>query len=463
MNDTGKRQYVLRSCSVLLICILNCLSCECFQVAPFFRCTVRFSKPRKSVVLSAAQKDIVARRSASTPKRTEKKNSGKRSRNYRLKDSKNSKAASELPVKKPSRSKRWRSTSRREMLDHDILTAQEEQSLGMKLRRAIEVKEAMSQLVEQKHQERLERGLKEQVDIEEITTDLLLMGYEESSDNEEDLNGLSVYDMGTKTMLEFEKSSLAANSAYFSVDEQDLGLEDEDYIPSVASEDFFSDVDICLTEEDIVETLGIPGGRDELTRILIYGSLARDKLISCNIRLVVSIAKKWFHQSALVSGEGNDNRLTTLYAGSWTRPSLDEAIQEGILGLATAADRFEPQRKLKFGTYATYWITSFIRKCFQQASTGCLRVPPYYHVRKQQYQKIVTEHFRATGESTTIEAVAEEMGLTVKLLRLILKSTESLVSIDGPAVAGSLPGQGGKAGSDDVSENNLLLSNTLSW
>jgi len=225
---------------------------------------------------------------------------------------------------------------------------------------------------------------------------------------------------------------------------------------------FFSDVDICLTEEDIVETLGIPGGRDELTRILIYGSLARDKLISCNIRLVVSIAKKWFHQSALVSGEGNDNRLTTLYAGSWTRPSLDEAIQEGILGLATAADRFEPQRKLKFGTYATYWITSFIRKCFQQASTGCLRVPPYYHVRKQQYQKIVTEHFRATGESTTIEAVAEEMGLTVKLLRLILKSTESLVSIDGPAVAGSLPGQGGKAGSDDVSENNLLLSNTLS-
>jgi DNA-directed RNA polymerase sigma subunit (sigma70/sigma32) len=53
-------------------------------------------------------------------------------------------------------------------------------------------------------------------------------------------------------------------------------------------------LDVLLTEEDIIQKLGIPGGRDELTRTLIYGSLARDKMISSNIRLVVSIAKNGF-------------------------------------------------------------------------------------------------------------------------------------------------------------------------
>jgi DNA-directed RNA polymerase sigma subunit (sigma70/sigma32) len=380
-------------------------------------------------------------------------------------------------MRKPSKDNK-----RYEMLEHDILTAKEEQTLGKKLRRAIKVKGLIAQLVEVKRDEQLERGLEEDDDalLQEMTSDLLLGGGSQShfdDDDDEDLEGLSIYGMGRNTMQELEKTSFSAGSIYSRIDHRDLDQWDMDdsEVDSSSSSPFVSSgdagatkhsdaLDDMLTEDDIIQKLGIPGGRDELTRTLIYGSLARDKMISSNIRLVVSIAKKWFHISGQ-SGDANDHRLTTLYAGSWTRPSLDEAIQEGILGLATAADRFEPERNLKFGTYATYWITSFVRKCFQRAATGCLRVPPHYHVSRQNYQKIVKRHYQTSGGSPTVEEVAVEMGLTTQRLQFILKSTEALVSMDAPVTPGSLPGQGGKAGGEtrnSFNDNNLLLGNMLS-
>jgi DNA-directed RNA polymerase specialized sigma subunit len=374
----------------------------------------------------------------------------------------------------------YANNKRYEMLEHDILTAEEEQSLGNKVRRAIKIKKKMERLVEQKHEQQMEHSLKEESYLRNMSADLLLGTTGSTTDFDddggEDLEGLSVYGLGQNTMLEYDKKSLASAGSVYSSPEGDMDTltlwnnnDDVDFEDSMLPLDTNlqpsndSD-DVRLTEEDIVETLGIAGGRAELTRVLIDGALARDKLISSNIRLVVSICKKWCHQSTSNSADPNDHRLATLYAGSWTRPSLDEAIQEGIVGLATAADRFEPERKLKFGTYATYWITSFVRKCFQQAATGCLRVPPHYHVYKQQYQRIVKKHYDANGSSPSVDTVAKELGLTRQRLEFILKSTQALVSIDAPGSRGSMPGQGGKAGADaSSSENNLLLSNTLSW
>lgn len=50
----------------------------------------------------------------------------------------------------------------------------------------------------------------------------------------------------------------------------------------------------------------------------------------------------------------------SLYSGGWDRPSLDEVIQEGVLGLARAVDKFDPSRGLRFSTYSTHWITSYV-------------------------------------------------------------------------------------------------------
>jgi RNA polymerase sigma factor (sigma-70 family) len=107
------------------------------------------------------------------------------------------------------------------------------------------------------------------------------------------------------------------------------------------------------------------------------GSEARTKLMRANIRLVVSISKKWLSRSSITKKEGPS--YMNPYNGGWDVPSLDEVIQEGVLGLARAVDKFDPSRGLRFSTYSTHWITSYVRQCFQDASTGCLKVPAQLH------------------------------------------------------------------------------------
>jgi RNA polymerase sigma factor (sigma-70 family) len=277
---------------------------------------------------------------------------------------------------------------------------------------------------------------------------------------------LSVYGIDDMTMQDMDQESLytiASSSLNMGEDSLENG-------PVSVPFDFFdlqngNSVldDRLLTEEDIVDRLGVSGGRRELYNILMEGAVARDTMIRSNVRLVASIAKTWARQSTKMPGNSDDHRLASMYSGSWDRPSLDEVIQEGIIGLATATDRFEPERGLKFGTYATYWITSFVRRSFQTAATGCLRIPTNYHVVKQHYQKIVTKYYRSEGVAPPMDVVALEMGVTVPRLQFILKSCMPLVSIDAPTQNSKGVVQAGKAGSTESNENLYVLANSLAW
>jgi hypothetical protein len=82
-------------------------------------------------------------------------------------------------------------------------------------------------------------------------------------------------------------------------------------------------------------------------------------------------AKRWARQSAKYSTpESATSLVAFFYAGNAFTPSLDEAIQEGILGLVRAADRYDPSRGLRFSTYCTYWITNFVRNSFTNVPSG---------------------------------------------------------------------------------------------
>ena len=230
-----------------------------------------------------------------------------------------------------------------------------------------------------------------------------------------------------------------------------------------------------LSDEEIINTLQIQGGRAEMVNILLDGAYAREVLMRRNVKLVTSIAKQWMRNSfstananlGSTSSSSNNarstrNYLSQMYEGSWDKPSLDEAVQEGILGLARAVDKYDPERGLRFSTYATHWITSYVRICFQRAVTGCLRVPSQLHDIKSAYQKIVKDHLVSGEEPPEQSDIAKTLGITPQRLSTAIRATGSLVSVDAPVISpGSGSYKGSAAGGDGSNSQELLILDTL--
>ncbi len=117
---------------------------------------------------------------------------------------------------------------------------------------------------------------------------------------------------------------------------------------------------------------------------------ARHRLIVSNLRLVVSIAKKY------------------LYYGL---PLLD-LIEEGNLGLMKAVDRYDPERGCKFSTYATWWIRQAVtRSLSNQGRT--VRIPVYITDNVARYKKTSEDLYIRTGKRPDAEQVAKEMGIKI--------------------------------------------------
>lgn len=202
--------------------------------------------------------------------------------------------------------------------------------------------------------------------------------------------------------------------------------------------------------------------RAELREIFARGAWARDTLIRNNIRLVVNIAKKWAkqQQGGAGAGGGSGAGSSSLLEGSWDRPSLDEAIQEGILGLTKAVERFEPQRNLRFSTYATLWIVNSVRRCFQMASTPAMRVPTGYHEKRSRFRALVKTYHDAGREVPPLEELAQQMNLNPARLEFILEITKPALSMDAPLSKGGIT-HAGKAGNVDLDDASQVLGSTL--
>mmetsp|Transcript_19761 Transcript_19761/g.40224 ORF Transcript_19761/g.40224 Transcript_19761/m.40224 type:complete len:780 (+) Transcript_19761:78-2417(+) len=230
-----------------------------------------------------------------------------------------------------------------------------------------------------------------------------------------------------------------------------------------------------LTEHDIVTALSVAGGKKEAINILLDGAYAREILMRKNVKLVVSISKQWLKNSfstqnanlggvngAGSGGKGSNRYLSQMYEGSWDRPSLDEAVQEGMLGLARAVDKYDPERGLRFSTYATHWITSYVRVCFQRAVTGCLRVPSQLHDIKSAYKKIIKDHLSSGETPPAQKHIAKELGISEQRLTTAIRVTGGLISVDAPIVApGSGTFKGSAAGGDGSNSQELLILDTL--
>lgn len=147
---------------------------------------------------------------------------------------------------------------------------------------------------------------------------------------------------------------------------------------------------------------------DELSRRVLQGDTeARMRLVECNMRLVINIARAYRCKAV----------------------PLEDLIQEGAIGLMQASERFDPNRGFRFSTYATHWIRQAISRAIDNKAKA-IRVPAHIN---QALRRIERERIKLVSElgcEPTLDQLAAALEVTPRKLIFILSSSQELLSLD---------------------------------
>jgi RNA polymerase sigma factor (sigma-70 family) len=168
--------------------------------------------------------------------------------------------------------------------------------------------------------------------------------------------------------------------------------------------------------------------RPHLEAVADHGEWARRKMIESNLRLVVSIARRF----------------------SATGLPLGDLVQEGNLGLLRAVEKFDWRKGFKFSTYATWWIRQAIARGAADRGARAIRLPVHVDEQVGRFWRTQTRLFEVLGREPTDDELAGELDLPLEKLTQIKDVTQAVTSLDAPV------GEDGAALGDFLKETSAV-------